>query len=378
MTLLQKDYRNLALLKSKLPPYCVVKKRKNYDAVYFQVPARLRPEGWLPTYLVGRTDRDTLMQIIERGQELYHELTDARRNINLDITRLRRGSFSYLVSRYKISEHYLNLKPATRRGYLFYLNTICLWSKASGHAHIRDLTTPTLIAFLNKWQHAPRTRKYYKAILSKLFQVAIEEGYCTKNLTREIRLPKSSTVKNYQLWRLEDILRAVDVADKLGLPNVGTAIAVAWEGFRQTDIFKLQEPRDYKDGRFVFITSKTGEPIRVLASDRTQKRLNLRPDTQLLLTVNDATGLVWTKDSFRAQFDKVLKALDMQEWTFRKIRNGAAIHALRAGLNEAEIKQRFGWSLNQVQVMLDYYTDTDQEIMDTGSAKLAAYERNKR
>lgn len=378
MTRLQRDYRSLTLLKSKLPPYCEIRKRKGYASIYFCVPARLRPPGWAATYFVGRTDRETLAQIIERGQELHDELRAARRRTDLQLPRIRRGSLADLVNIYKKSEHYTGLKPATRKGYLHYLKTITLWSEASGHAHIRDLTAPTIVEFLNRWRGAPRTRKYYKAILSKLYQVAIEEGYVKTNPLREIKLPKAARAGQYRLWTADRIVAAIAAADDLGLPNVGTALALAWEGFRQTDIFRLQSPRDYKEGKFVFNTSKTDAPIRVLASERTRRRLEARPATQLLLTVNDGNGLVWTKDSFRSQFDKVLEAAGLQGWVFRKIRNGAAMQALRAGLTEAEIKQRFGWTAAQVRTMLDLYTDTDQEIMDSGAAKLAAYEGGKK
>ena len=377
MTRLRKVLKNLAELKDKLPRYCVVRQRKGYAVVYFSVPERLRPEGWKALYEVGRTDQHAMHEMISRGNEYYQALLNARKSSELGIVKINKGSLAWLIARYKLSEHYLNLKPATQKGYEHYLNVIRKWSEGSGNPHIRLLTLPTLIEFLDLWKETPRTRKYYKAILSKLFQVGMKEGVITKNPVWEIKLPKSKKKKKkFKVWRLKDIENFAEKADEMGLPNVGTAVIVAWEAFRQTDVFELQEPRDYRNGGFRFDTSKTDEPISMLASKRTVLRLKKRPKTQLLLTVNDVTGMMWTKNSFYNQFRKVRDACGLQGRVFRRIRNSSAIHALKANLTPAEFQQRYGWTEKSVEAMRDLYTDIDQEIIDEGAKKLEALEKS--
>lgn len=377
MTRLNKVSKSLAEIKDKLPPYCVIRKRKRYEVVYFSVPEKSRPEGWQAIFEVGRTDRHSVKQIIDRGNEYYEALKASRRSHQLQEIKALKGSLSWLIERYKKSEHYTNLKPATQAGYLHYLATVRKWSEASGNAHIKLLTTPVIVEFLNRWRHTPRTRKYYKAILSKLYQVAVDEGVSEKNPLKEIKLPKSNKKKlKFKVWNAEKIDLFARTADKMNLFNTGTAVIVAWEAFRQTDVFELQAPRDYKNGAFCFETSKTGEPIRILASQRTVKRLNQRPATQLLLTVNDITGMVWTKNSFYNQFKKVCKECGLKGYVFRRIRNSSAIHALKAGLTPAEFQQRYGWSIKDVEAMRDHYTDIDQDIIDSGAAKLAKHEKS--
>lgn len=376
MTLSARDSKRLAVIKDKLPRYCIARKRKNYAVVYFSVPERLRPVGWNPIYEVGRTDKHTPAEIIARGNELYESFKLARDPNSAP--RITTGSLGWLVARYIKSEHFTNLKPATRKSYMHHLETIKEWSAGSKHAHIRHLQPSTIMEFLNIWKDAPRTRKYYKAVLSKLYQVAIEENVATTNPMRELKLPKSKKKKApYKVWKLSDIESFAAKADEMNLPNVGTAVIIAWEAFRQTDVFELQEPRDYRNGGFAFETSKTGEPISVLASQRTVMRLASRPRTQLLLTVNDRTHKPWTKDAFHKQFRKVADACGLGGYVFRRIRNSSAIHALKANLTDAEFQQRYGWSKADVKLMRDHYTDIDQEIIDSGAKKLARLDKKR-
>jgi len=380
MILSGKDLRDLAKLENDLPAYCEVRQRKGYAVVYFVVRKHIRPKGWKPTYEIGRTDRLSNGEIIKRGRELYEALKEARKSELCDSpSRVPKGSLAWLIERYKESEHYTNLKPATQKGYLHYLDTIKEWSALSGHPHVRLLTPPTIWKFLNRWKDTPRTRKHYKANLSKLYQVAIEQGCVSSNPMREIKLPKAKSKKQpFKVWKLKDIESFANKADELGLSNVGTAVIVAWEAFRQTDVFDLQEPRDYKNGSFRFFTSKTDQLITIKASARTVERLSNRPSGQLLLTVNDLTKMKWTKDSFYNQYKKVLEQCGLKGHVFRRIRNSSAIHALKADLTDAEFQQRYGWTKSDVRAMRDLYTDIDQEIIDKGAEKIARLEKVQR
>lgn len=348
--------------------------------VYFQVPSRLRPVGWKPAIPIGRTDRDSIGEITEKGKALYDRLQSERAGARFHLEdTMPTGSLAHVIHLYYRSEHFENLRPATQAGYKHYIDTIKAWGESIGHAHIKDIEPKHVVKFLSKWKDKPRTRKYYKAVMMKLWLVAIEEGLIYHNIMKLIRLPKTGRKgkRTLKLWEVEDIDRFVDAADKLNLPNVGHAVVIAFEGFRQTDNFNMQEPRDYKDGAFRFRASKTGSVLSVSASPKTQRRLALRPREQLLLTVNDYSGLQWTKNSFNKKFRQVCAEAGLDDYVFRQIRNSAAIYGLRADLTDAEFKQRFGWSKEQVEEMRDYYTDIDQEIMDQAAAKWAAYQ-NKR
>ena len=375
MTLSYTGHKTLAKLNAKLPPYCVVRKRKGYFVVYFHVPKRLRPDGWPDkTPEVGRTNKHTIEEIIESGKAFNESLRLAKLGVDAP-PRVRKGSLANIVSLYKKSEHYTNLKPSTQHGYLHFLKTIERWSEQSGHPHVRQLTAVGVSAFLDNWKDTPRTRAYYKSVLSKLYAVAIRHGFVSHNIIKEIQLPIARKKREkFSVWTLDDINKAIDTALDMNKPNIARAIAIAWEAFRQTDVFNLQEPRDYKNGHFRFFTSKTDELVQIRASKRTTKLLSSRPKTQLLLSVNDVTSKVWTKDAFYHQLQKVLRNANLSGHQFRKIRNSSAIRALKADLTNAEFKQRYGWSRKTVEQMRDLYTDIDQEIIDTGADKIEKYE----
>lgn len=361
----------MADLKAKLPTFCVAKDRKGYQTVYFQVPARLRPEGWPPAINIGRTDQDDISEIIRRGEDNYQKLILKRAGISASI---RKGSLADVILRYQKTEHWTSLRKTTKEGYKHYLGTIHKWSETSNFPHVDKYQPKHIAAFLAKWKGKPRTRKYYKALLSKLWNCAIEEGLTNQNIVKEIGLPKEKNKKSpFKMWEVEDIDRFVKTADDMGLFNVGTAVTIAFEGFRQTDIFAFQEPRDYQNGKFKFTTSKTGENVSVYAYPRTVTRLANRPIEQLILTVNDITKRPWTKNAFYNQFSRVCDKAGMKGFVFRKIRNSAAIYGLRFNLTDTEFRQRFGWSKDTVEQMRNHYTDIDQEVMDSAAAKVKAY-----
>lgn len=361
----------MADIKSKLPTYCVPKKRKGYFAIYFQVPARLRPEGWKPAIPIGRTDRDSINDIIRKGEECYDQLQAVRAGISATP---RKGSLADVIIRYRKSEYWTGLKPSTRHGYEHYLSTIQDWSQAAGHPHIETYQPKHIAAFLAKWKSKPRSRKFYKAVLSILWSVAIQEGFVNHNIVKEIALPKGKNKKSgFKMWEVEDIEKFVQMADVMGLSNVGTAVTLAFEGYRQTDIFSFQEPRDYQNGKFIFKTSKTGESVSVWAYQRTVSRLAKRPNEQLLLTVHDVTKKPWDKSSFNKKFRAVCAKAGMKGFQFRRIRNSAAIYGLRFDLTDSQFRQRFGWSKRTVEQMREHYTDIDQEVMDGAAEKIRAY-----
>ena len=382
MTLSWQDSRNLAELKSKLPPYCVIKQRKDYAVVYFQVPEKLRPNDWDATIRLGRTDENSDRDIIKRGKQLYEDLKKVRINQDLKIETNRppKESLAGVIRVYQRSEHWEVLRPATQKGYQHHLNTIWEWSRLSGHPHISKYTAKHLTTFLAKWKDKPRSRKFYKAILSILFEIAIEEGLLSHNIVKEIRLPKNSRKKTpIQIWEEENVRQFINKADELGFPNTATAVLIGYEmGPRMTDIIEFQEPRDYHNGNFRFRTSKTDRLIEVRASQLLQDRLAKRPKGQLLLTVDDATNKPWTFYSLNKKFRKVRSAAGMDDYVFRYLRNSAAIHAERADFTDAEFEALFGWPRERVRKMIrDFYGDRDQEVADRAVAKLENYRRNR-
>lgn len=362
-----------------LPKYCVVKHRKSYDVVYFQVPEKLRPKGWMPTYNLGRTDRDSIGSIRKKGCEFYSELLKVRKNQDLRIEKLPpKGSLSDIIAHYQKSEHWDILKPETRKGYLQNIKVIKEWSALSGHAHISKLKGPAITAFLSRWKDKPRTRKMYKVMLSILFKVAIEMGYIEHNLMRQIRLPKGKKKRGRLIiWEQSHINKFLQTADAEQHYNLGTAVLIAYEtGQRMFDIMAYECPRDYNKGAFYFRTSKTDKVIKIRATEALKRRIEKTINAASLLTVNDFHGKPWNKDALSHKFREIADKAGLEGFQFRQLRNSAAIHAERAGLSDAEFEAVFGWPIEHVRKMMrEHYGDRDQTVADRAITKLEDYRK---
>lgn len=341
--------------------------RKDGYVIYFQVPKRLRPDGWPPTYKIGHTAHDDLNGIIKRGEELYSELIGKKAGVFKTIPK---GSLSDVITLYKKSEHWEVLKPATKKGYHNPLETINKWSKISGYPHIENYQGKHIAAFLNKWKGKHRSRQLHKAILSILFETAIEQGYINNNIVKQIRLPKTKKDKSWKLWEDHDVENFIKCADKMGKWNTGTAVLIAYEtAQRMSDVINFQVGRDYKNGRFAFKTSKTGKTINIPVSEWLRKRLTQKPTEQLVLTVHDATGKPWDMNSLGKSFRSVLDKTELTGYQFRKLRNSRAVHSERAGLSSAEFRSIYGWERPDA-MLRDYYSDRDQSVADGAIEKL--------
>lgn len=365
----------------EMPPYTVARKRKTGTAYYFVVPKHLRPHGWLPTIPLGNDRDDGLKAISDAGWAKYELLKQERRVDQLGIQKKAvKGSLADVVDLYKESERWEHLKPATQDGYESFLKTIITWSRLAGYPHISSYEPKHIAKFLAKWKGKQRSRRFYKAVLSILFDVAVDEGLISNNFVKNMSLPRdTSEKKKLVVWEESDVLKWVAKADEMGYPNAGTAVLIAFDmGQRQTDIFNFQEPRDYNAGKFIFKTSKTGKRISIRASDRIVGRLEKRPVTQLMLTIHDVTKLQWDRFTFNDIFREISDACGMKDYTFRQLRNSAAIHCERADLTDAEFEAIFGWPKENVRHMLtEYYADRDQEVADRGIEKLENYRKTK-
>jgi hypothetical protein len=362
----------LAKIQIKLPPYCVKKKRKDGHQIYFQVPARCRPENWPATIKVGHTAHDSIKEIVSSGEKIYQEFINFKSGI---IEVVHKGSLNHVIETYKTTDYWQNLKPATKKSYEYLIRIIDEWSRLAGYPHIKIYKVKHLHAFLNKWKEKPKMRREYKNILNILFKIAINEDLIKTNIVKEISFAKTNKVKTIRVWEQEDINKFVDKADKENMPNLGTAALIAYEtGQRMTDIFSFQEPRDYKDGCFIFKTSKTSKRIYLPATQKLKTRLEQKEKSQLLLTVRDNNKRTWDKFFFNKKFRYICSLVGLDGYQFRQIRNSAAMIAERAELTDAEFESIFGWPRDHVRKMMrEYYGDRDPEVAKRGIAKIEEY-----
>ena len=120
---------------------------------YFEVPKRLRPEGWLPAI---RLDNDPIKAATQAGWEIEPgKWEPGTWNAKLQAARAqveyapKPGSFPDIVKDYKEhDEKWGSLSPKTQANYELWIAKILEYSKKSGDPHVSFMTRGVVIQYL--------------------------------------------------------------------------------------------------------------------------------------------------------------------------------------------------------------------------------------
>jgi hypothetical protein len=238
--------------------------------VLFEVPTRLRPEGWAPSIPLPIEDR--------RG-DLTDEAEVAR--IRGDATRLyddflnkRSGcsptaghSIETLVRFWQNSQAYKDNKDRTNQGYQFGANICVKWAKAIGNPAVEKITVQDVEQFLGLYDDRPSQRYELRKVLRLILNEAERAGWIAvgRNPAALVLAPKPKT--KARLWTAADVQRHADHYAQLGHKGIAAMILVQWEiGQRLTDAIRFRHGAEYRKGVFSFNQSKTDEPVTIPVS----------------------------------------------------------------------------------------------------------------
>ena len=371
-------------LEVELPPYVVLKRRGGGVAFYFQVPPRLRPEGWPPalrlpqdiTKRTGMADANELAAVVEDGDALYQRL-EAERSGAPSLQRLY--TLPWLIQQF---DQYLRTAPRERpiakktlKQYAHFGKVISEWSRLSGHPHVKSLTRPGVIALLDTMNETPTKRKHVAGYLRSLMFFAMDKGLRTDNPC--IRLRTETPKAHVHIWSDDELEKMVKAADENGLHNVGTAMLIAHdEGPRPCDVLTFQRFRHYSpnEGAFRYFQQKTDEWVVSPAGQRVRDRLHPQPSSQLMLVINPNTGKAYNERVFSRDFDRLREKTGLLHLQFRHLRHTFCVKAKRAGLDAIEIASKTGHNPKSVEDMLrKHYLPHDSEVATNATAKIEAY-----
>lgn len=371
-----------------LPRYVVVKDRAGKIQFYFQIPKRLRPDGWpgaqrLPTdplKRTGKADADELAAVTADGIRLYEQL-EAERGGKKQF--IRQYSLPWLIQDY---DTYLKTTPRERpiskntwRNYAYCAKQVKAWAKASGDPHVATITRPGCIAFIGTMNATPTKRRLVAGYLRLLMGHAMDLGVRQDNPATRLKLgtPKAKV----HIWRDDELLMMVAAGDKEGLEDVSNAMLIAHdEGPRPCDVLAFQRPRDYgKDGAFRYFQQKTEEWVVSPAGQRVRARLAGHPAERLMLVINKTTGKRYNQRVFQRDFDWLRQVTGLIHLQFRHLRHTFVVKAKRAGLDAFEIASKTGHDPKSVEDMLSkHYLPHDSEVATNATAQIEAYrEKNK-
>lgn len=273
-----------------------------------------------------------------------------------------------LINEYYKSCNFERLNPVTQNQYIYYLAIIAL---KIGQKPINVLEERSTIIQLRNWirdmaQKHPRKAKYMCVVISILINWAYDDGILETNNLRflKVYIPPSQKTSNH--WEQKHI----DFALRYAPEPLKNLIIVGLEtGLRQGTMISLkyEHIRKNENGMVYFLIDKP-------------KRKHSEKPRKVIIPLSEALK-AWLEGQIRKN-DYILNGSDNQPWNidklgsvwkrFKKKHNilfkDVTLHGLRkttvtrlanSGCSVMEISALLGWSIDNVNRMLDdhYYTD---------------------
>lgn len=377
----------------ELPRYVESRKRKNGNRYYFVVPKRHRPAQWPPVGYAVTPDLGQNLDAVRVEAEKLNTALDKMRAGYYDDKPAElgpiRGSIPWLIHERQhgaiYKEKWLALSDIHRRDLLHCWKWWLAHSTVTAarfhkikvenvkdhhHRSIADpkgpLTRKKILERLAQDDVRTKLNKRRKmaSALSRLMIVALDEGIISENPARGLELPVPKT--KYYDYTEEEIERAIEAADNLGYPAIGTLLMIMSEaGQREGDAARMRWNRDYRDGHFIFEISKTKKTIKVPATKRLQDRLAAGYDGDNPFgCLVDWPHTLWhlrhvfaDKVRPRAQLPFAAKIMHCRHLFARR--------AVRLNFTAEDVASVTGWSIEAAQQMMDkHYWSPDAVVAE--------------
>lgn len=241
-----------------------------------------------------------------------------------------------IITAYKRSPEWLQLKPDTQKGYQRAFNAL---QKADGVV-ARVIEQRDVLELRDK-VFAKNGRWLANMVVTTLSVVlgwGVPRGFVLKNAAAgvpKIRKPKSGEVAN-KAWMWAE----VEVILKRTSGGLRKAIALAYfTGLRKKDVVEM--PREARE-RGEIVSSKPGHPISVFEAKRLTAILDEPDQTPGPTLIVNESGGPYTRDGLDTMFDRVKRKL-VEE---KLIRPGLTFHGLRKSLGKDAAE--LGFSENDI------------------------------
>ncbi len=274
------------------------------------------------------------------------------------------GTIDWLISFYKESDDFKDLKTKTKRTYNHSLKVISEWA---GDTQVRAIT-PGMVQTLYKSLGVGRaTANNVIRMLRTLLEFARKNDIIPSNPALSPGIKDRS--KKGALWEFEYVAALVKAADEEGLHSVGTAILInEWLGQRKSDILFMRQ-EFYNNGELTIDQAKVEDAVVVLnvalvphiharleeELARTQK---IAPNSPYIIV--NQTGYRWNEGLFTAAVKQLREKVavqfpKMQACTFMTLRHTAITRMFEAGLETPLIAAISGHSLESCDAIIDRY-----------------------
>lgn len=350
--------------------------------IRFEVPPRLRPEGWpysKPVYLDGEDG-------IDLENLTYAQDAEVRRQLKqhyVDFSRFKASAeaapapepdgdlWAEMVKVRQASENWRRLSQRTQESYTYIhkrlLTAVRLHGLSLETTRESQFERALANAFASEW-----TRKLVYSELHVLVDHAIVEGLRPLHLRFRPRVrPPEVTL---QLWEESDmhaLVRSALLNNETGLARL---MVFQWEvGQRLTSARNFRYGHHYRDGMVIHRCRKTKREVRIpILNPTTRTLLDRSFEHGAFMFVRGQDGQPFSERDLSKVFAKVrarTPGYEDSELTIRTLRHTCILQLARAGCYVHEISSVTGHTLSWVYETLQSYLGRDTYLSHIAMAK---------
>ena len=346
---------------SKLARYVEARNTKGGVAYYFCPPSRYVHAGIIRREALGTDQAKALERAAVLNAELDRRLKGDESAQPVQEA-VERGTVNDLRDRYQRSMFFVRLADDTKTNYrkwLHYALRMEVDGRPFGSYPAADVTpnlADQLVSALHA-AHGPHLTAGAVRVLNKVFQLGWEWDFCNGNPFGKVRLPYLGHRK--QRWQPEHVEQFCAMAEKMGQPEVGDVIRLAYEtAQRPRDIFNLTKGafipntnREKDDPILGFVEleqNKTKSEVCIPILDpRVAAMFEGNPDD--LVVTNPTTGEKWNSITFNHRMTPIRRAAGIpNELQLRDLRRTKITELAEAGATEDELRSISGHKSRQV------------------------------
>jgi integrase len=277
------------------------------------------------------------------------------------------GSFAWGVERYRESQTWASLSPATRRQRD---NIFARIAATHGDTMLASWRRGDIAAGRDKRASTPAAARHFVDSLRGLFKWLVESGLVASDPTVGVTVAKPKT-DGFVAWTPDDERKFCSRWP------LGTRERVAFEVLRQTglrrgDAVRVGRPH-LRDGVIRIAIEKTGERVAIAVSPALAEALAAGPCGELTFIAGQRGGPM-VKEAFATWFRKACDAAGLKGKSAHGLRKAAATADALTGWSDAELDAKYGWTGRRMASL--YTRGANRERLSLEAARRTQGEQN--
>lgn len=353
-------------------PYVVARPRKDGRVRFtFEVPKRLRPEGWAATRLITLPGVDAIDPnemtrwqhdfVWQRGEALYAELTRLKGRVKLPpLERYDPDedfSWARLIEIRRNHSLFKSRMPKTRENLERCHRAILMIFAGEDRYAPRVLRESQLDQLLSEKIKSGHLRKKTLGELRELLRLAVGEFGRPMTPPPKMAIPVEDT--EVDCWTHDDLRCLVTGALQADQRGLAKLMLAQWEiGQRLCSVRNFRYGVHYNDGWFFYRCRKTKRPVRIQIDEKVARLLDSEFRHGEFMFLNTLTGEPFTGNQLSYEFSKIrakTPGYKHSKIILRQLRHTLVLDLARAGCTIAEIASVTGHSFGSMHRVLEHY-----------------------